>query len=190
MLSQVLGVCFGHQLLAVLHGGSLARLSTVRRGTASVKPIANDVVSAGTFVEAHHDYVSIAPPQWDVRRLHRVLCVVRFVLFVLRVHERVCSVCVECACACACVCACVCDARPLTTIPPPHTHTHTTPHHTTHTYHYRQVLATSTHDGRTLVEVMKHQTRPVYGVQFHPELSGPDGDRVLRNFLAVCGVKK
>jgi GMP synthase (glutamine-hydrolysing) len=36
---------------------------------------------------------------------------------------------------------------------------------------------------------VRHKTRPVYGLQFHPEVSHtPDGGRILRNFLTrVCG---
>src|SRR5262249_7225336 len=35
----------------------------------------------------------------------------------------------------------------------------------------------------------RHRTRPLYGLQFHPEVSHtPDGSRILRNFLyGVCG---
>jgi len=37
--------------------------------------------------------------------------------------------------------------------------------------------------------VVRHRTRPLYGVQFHPEVTHtPDGSRLLRNFLyEVCG---
>jgi GMP synthase (glutamine-hydrolysing) len=36
---------------------------------------------------------------------------------------------------------------------------------------------------------MRHRTRPIYGLQFHPEVSHtPEGTRILRNFLYnVCG---
>jgi GMP synthase (glutamine-hydrolysing) len=41
------------------------------------------------------------------------------------------------------------------------------------------------------VAAVRHATRPVYGLQFHPEVSHtPQGGRVLRNFLyEVCGCK-
>jgi GMP synthase (glutamine-hydrolysing) len=41
------------------------------------------------------------------------------------------------------------------------------------------------------VAAVRHQTRPIYGLQFHPEVSHtPYGSRILRNFLyEVCGCK-
>jgi len=39
-----------------------------------------------------------------------------------------------------------------------------------------------------LIMAMRHRTRPLFGVQFHPESIGtPDGDALLRNFLAIRG---
>ena len=40
------------------------------------------------------------------------------------------------------------------------------------------------------LQAMRHQQRPIYGVQFHPELytdDYPDGRRVLSNFFAIAG---
>jgi len=37
------------------------------------------------------------------------------------------------------------------------------------------------------IEAMKHQTRPLYGVQWHPEVMHTDyGQELLDNFIAVC----
>ena len=46
-----------------------------------------------------------------------------------------------------------------------------------------EVLATTTH-GRPFVSAIARG--PLLGVQFHPERSGPDGLRVLANFLAIA----
>jgi imidazole glycerol-phosphate synthase subunit HisH len=46
-------------------------------------------------------------------------------------------------------------------------------------------LATAEY-GREFVTAVERE--PVYGVQFHPEKSGPHGLRLLGNFAAICGV--
>jgi GMP synthase (glutamine-hydrolysing) len=37
-----------------------------------------------------------------------------------------------------------------------------------------------------LNEAMKHETKPIYGTQFHPEVSGENGKTVLKNFCEIC----
>jgi anthranilate synthase/aminodeoxychorismate synthase-like glutamine amidotransferase len=38
-----------------------------------------------------------------------------------------------------------------------------------------------------LIMAMQHKTRPLYGVQFHPESVGtPEGSLLLKNFLTLC----
>ncbi|MBD3251184.1 hypothetical protein GF380_01795 [Candidatus Uhrbacteria bacterium] len=39
------------------------------------------------------------------------------------------------------------------------------------------------------VEAMRHRAKPIYGFQFHPEASGANGSRLIRNFLSICEKK-
>lgn len=35
-------------------------------------------------------------------------------------------------------------------------------------------------------ESMKHKSKSIYGVQFHPEVSGENGKKLFKNFLKLC----
>jgi GMP synthase-like glutamine amidotransferase len=35
-------------------------------------------------------------------------------------------------------------------------------------------------------EVMRHESKDLYGVQFHPEISGNNGMILLQNFYQIC----
>jgi GMP synthase (glutamine-hydrolysing) len=37
-----------------------------------------------------------------------------------------------------------------------------------------------------MVQGIQHKTKPIYGVQFHPEISGKSGEVLLENFLNMC----
>lgn len=38
----------------------------------------------------------------------------------------------------------------------------------------------------TAVEAMRHRTKPIFTVQFHPEISGADGFKLIENFAKLC----
>ncbi len=37
-------------------------------------------------------------------------------------------------------------------------------------------------------EIIKHKSKPIYGFQSHPEVSGKDGIQIVNNFLSFCGI--
>jgi GMP synthase (glutamine-hydrolysing) len=37
-------------------------------------------------------------------------------------------------------------------------------------------------------EIIRHKSRPIYGFQAHPEVSGKDGLMMVTNFLKMCGL--
>ena len=39
-------------------------------------------------------------------------------------------------------------------------------------------------------EVIKHREKQIYGVQFHPEISGRVGLGILKNFIGICNLQK
>lgn len=42
----------------------------------------------------------------------------------------------------------------------------------------------------TVNEAMHHKSKPFFGVQFHPEVSGPQGDQLLANFCKIVEIYK
>lgn len=65
----VLGICFGHQLLALLHGGEVRRMPMGERvGTEHVYcgGEGNPWVPSGAYYFRHGDAVTHAPPGWTV----------------------------------------------------------------------------------------------------------------------------
>jgi glutamine amidotransferase len=45
------------------------------------------------------------------------------------------------------------------------------------------VIATINYEGISIVSALQHEN--IMGIQFHPELSGPAGLRILETFLAM-----
>jgi len=53
--------------------------------------------------------------------------------------------------------------------------------------HHLEVVASSR---RTRIEAVFHKTKPIFGVQFHPERSGKWGEKIMKNFFDICYKKK
>jgi anthranilate synthase/aminodeoxychorismate synthase-like glutamine amidotransferase len=50
-----------------------------------------------------------------------------------------------------------------------------------------QLLVTARDTQQDLIMALQHKTRPLYGIQFHPESIGtPEGKKILENFLTQC----
>ena len=50
-----------------------------------------------------------------------------------------------------------------------------------------ELVVTGREKGQGLIMALEHRSRPLYGVQFHPESIGtPEGHRILRNFIELC----
>lgn len=50
-----------------------------------------------------------------------------------------------------------------------------------------EVLEVLAHSENCKVEAMKHKSKPIFGVQFHPEVEHTQyGEQIFRNFMKVC----
>lgn len=109
----VLGICFGHQLIGILHGAFANRMREDRDWQVIESfvetPLFNRLPNEFRMMEDHCEAISIPPG------------------FVLTASSDVC-----------------------------------------------------------VNEAMQHKTKPLYGVQFHPEVSGNHGAVLLGNFVKIC----
>lgn len=60
-----------------------------------------------------------------------------------------------------------------------------------HEYHEEYINVPNTFEplarsGSCENEAMRHVSKPLYGVQFHPEVSGEVGEKLLINFVGLC----
>jgi len=50
-----------------------------------------------------------------------------------------------------------------------------------------ELEVTGREEAHGLIMALQHRSRPLYGVQFHPESIGtPEGHKILRNFIELC----
>lgn len=59
-----------------------------------------------------------------------------------------------------------------------------------HSYHVSELppeFISIAESDTTANEVIRHKTKPIYGFQAHPEVSGVHGLQIVKNFLKMCG---
>lgn len=60
-----------------------------------------------------------------------------------------------------------------------------------HSYHVSEIPPTFiclAESDTTPHEVIRHKSKPIYGFQAHPEVSGAEGIKIVKNFLTMCKV--
>ena len=60
-----------------------------------------------------------------------------------------------------------------------------------HSFHVAEIPASfeSLAESETTAnEIIRHREKPIYGIQAHPEVSGEDGLRMIKNFLKMCNI--
>lgn len=60
-----------------------------------------------------------------------------------------------------------------------------------HSYHVSELstdFISLAESDTTPNEIIRHKEKPIYGFQSHPEVSGPQGLIMVKNFLKMCGV--
>lgn len=60
-----------------------------------------------------------------------------------------------------------------------------------HQFYVAEIPSTFKTLGRSSVcphEIIRHKTKPLYGFQSHPEVSGDVGIRLVQNFFSLCGI--
>ena len=111
---SIFGICFGHQVLGMVHGARISRFDKKIEGKSGVAflrpndPLFHDLGRWGKFDKNHEEYINL--PKGFIQLAASQQC-------------------------------------PM--------------------------------------EAMRHREKPFYGVQFHPERSGPQGEKLIENFLKI-----
>ncbi len=59
-------------------------------------------------------------------------------------------------------------------------------HHERYLKNIPKILEITASSRKTKVEAVFHKTRPIFGLQFHPEKSGVAGEKIFKNFVDLC----